>query len=192
MRTAGMILLGLAAGAGAMLAPAVLRHVHERWQAAGSGNASLATGELMHTEEKFEFTANGPMTTVAPLFGAAKERAWAKDWNPKFVWPGDETDREGMIFTVAHGHMKSVWVNTAFDPQGGNIQYVYVLPGAMATRITLRLEAQGEKTHVEVEYERTALDAGMNEHVKELGEEDAKSGPHWEEEVNEYISGVRK
>lgn len=191
MKPAVIFLLGLVVGAGAMLAPTALRHLHEHWLAGRGGNAGPRTGELAHTAEKFDFTANGPMASVAPLFGAAKERVWAKDWNPKFVWPGDETDREGMIFAVSHGHMKSVWVNTAFDLQGGKIQYVYVVPSAMATRITLRLEPQGDKTHVEVEYERTALDAGLNEHVKELGEEDAKSGPHWEKEVNDYLVGQK-
>lgn len=182
-------MLGLVVGAGAMLGPALLLQLHEHWLPARGGKGDQASGERTHTEEKFAFTANGPMASVARLFGAAKEKVWAKDWNPKFVWPRDETDREGIVFTVAHGHIKSVWVNTAFDLQGGNIQYVYVVPGAMATRITLRLEPQGAKTHVQVAYERTALDGAMNEHVKELGEEDAKSGPHWEKEVNDYLAG---
>ena len=32
-----------------------------------------------HTEEKFEFLANGALEEVAPLFGANGERAWAPD-----------------------------------------------------------------------------------------------------------------
>lgn len=190
MRSAMIFLLGLAAGAGVILVPAALHHLHEHWLAAHEGGG-LAPGELMHTEERFEFTANGPIASVAPLFGAAKERVWARNWNPNFVWPSDETDREGMVFTVAHGHMKSVWVNTAFDLQGGNLQYVFVVPGAMTTRITVHLEPEREKTSVQVQYERTALDAGLNEHVKEMAEEDAKSGPHWEKEVNDYLAGQK-
>lgn len=192
MKTAGILALGILIGAGAMALPAALHHLHEHWQASHGGNAGLAPGELMHTDAKFDFVANGPMAEVAPLFGAAKEKAWSKNWNPAFVWPADGTDREGMVFKVAHGHMKSVWVNTALDFGGGRIQYAYVVPGAMATMITLRLEAEGEKTHVEVEYRRTALDAEFNAHVKEMGEEDAKSGPNWEKEVNEYLFQSKK
>ncbi|HUO33785.1 MAG TPA: hypothetical protein VMU43_02230 [Candidatus Acidoferrum sp.] len=187
MKTAGIFLLGLLVGAGAMMAPAVAHHLLEHWLAAHRGNAGLGAGELAHTEEKFEFVANGPMTEVAPLFGASKERVWAAGWNPQFVWPGEETDREGMVFKVAHGHMKSIWVNTALDLQGGRIQYAYVIPGAMATVITLELTAQGEKTHVAVEYDRTALDGEMNAHVQQMAAEDAKSGPEWEREVSAYL-----
>jgi len=188
MKTAGIFILGLLVGAAAMAAPAALHHLHEHWLGAQGGNAGMAPGEVAHTEERFDFVANGPMADVAPLFGAEKEKVWSKNWEPKFVWPAEAMDREGMVFKVAHGSMKSVWVNTAYDTAGGRIQYVYVVPGAMACVITLGLTAQGDKTHVAVEYERTALDAELNEHVKELAEEDAKSGPYWEKAVNEYLS----
>ena len=188
MKPAMVFVLGVAVGAGAALLPKLARHIHEHLHGGRQENAPETAGAVAHTEEKFEFEANGTMEEVAPLFGAEKERVWAPDWNPRFVWPAEAADREGMVFTVAHGHMKSVWVNTALDFSGGRIQYAYVIPGAMATVITIRLTPEGERTHVAVKYDRTALSADLNGHVEEMAEEDAKSGPYWEKQINEYLS----
>ena len=185
MKPAMLFVLGVVVGAGAVMLPNVMHHIHAHL---AHGNTAGNAGEVAHTEKTFEFDANAPAVVVAPLFGAAKERDWAPDWNPKFVWPTDATDREGMVFTVAHGHKTSIWTNAAFDPQGGHIQYIYVIPGAMVTVITIRLTPEGERTHVAVKYDRTALSADLNGHVEEMAEEDAKSGPYWEKQINEYLS----
>jgi hypothetical protein len=45
-------------------------------------------GPVVHVENGFEFIAHGPYKTVAPLFGAFVERAWAgDDWTPEFLYP---------------------------------------------------------------------------------------------------------
>src|SRR5438552_12609459 len=79
---------------------------------------------------RFEFIAHAPYAQVFPLFGADKERVWAgKEWDPTFIYPKPAIDVEGAVFTVQHGHATTVpWVNTAFDPQRGHVQYVYVVP----------------------------------------------------------------
>jgi hypothetical protein len=41
---------------------------------------------------------------------------------------------------------------------------------------------------VNVAYERTALDSGANEHVKELGDEDRQSGKEWGTAINDYLA----
>lgn len=172
--------------------PKIARHVHEHFSAGARENATggASAVELAHTEKQFEFVANAPMGTVAPLFGAWKEREWAPGWKPEFVWPSEPSDREGMVFCVAQGHTHAVWVNTAFDLAGGRIQYAYVVPDAMVTLITLRLTAEGAGTRVEVKYERTALDAGLNEHVKSMADADGKAGPEWEKQVNAFLQNL--
>ena len=157
-------------------------------------DAAVATNavELWHTERTFEFTVNASIATVAPLFGADRERAWAPDWNPQFVWPAEVHDRQGMVFTVAHGHRTATWVNTCFDLQNGRVQYVYVLPEVLVTVITLRITPEGKRTHVAVAYDRTALNSEANEIVRKMAEDDGHSGPEWGGQINRYLAALPK
>jgi len=183
MRGAWLFVLGALCGAVVMAAPRIVGHLHAALHGGHSGSGS----ERVHTEEKFTFTAKGPMEKVAPLFGADKERVWSPGWNPQFLFPAPAADKAGMVFTVAHGHLRAEWVNTEFDLKSGRIQYVYMIPDALVTVITLRLTPAGEQTQVEVEYDRTALSAETDEHVRHLAEGDRRSGPEWEEQVNGFL-----
>ena|SRR5215475_6774966 len=190
MNGAWLFVVGLACGSAAMAWPRMQQHLHgihggqHARSAAGPGRA--------HSEEKFSFVAQATMDRVAPLFGADKERVWAPDWNPQFVYPLPPTDVRGMVFAVAHGNHKSVWVNTQLDWKNGRVQYVYVIPDVLATLITLQLTAEGEKTRVEVEYERTALNADTDERVRQMAEKDRAAGPEWEGQVNGYLKGENR
>ena len=132
------------------------------------------------------------MEQVAPLFGADKERVWAEGWNPQFLFPLPGADREGMVFTTNHQHRNAIWVNTELDLRNGRVQYVYVVPDAMATLITLRLTPAGDRTHVAVTYERTALSAETDELVRHAAESDRGSGHEWEEAVNGYLKQAKR
>jgi hypothetical protein len=184
MKGAWLFVVGLACGVAAMAAPQVLRHLHA---ALSSGKAQPGAPRA-HTEETFSFTARGKMEDVVPLFGADKERVWSPGWNPKFIHPVPAADEPGMVFTVAHGHLKAAWVNTDFDLKNGKIQYVYVIPDALVTVITLRLQPQGDHTQVEVHYDRTALSAEGDARVGHMAEGDRASGPDWEKQVNDYLA----
>lgn len=150
---------------------------------------SSAKGEtLAHTERTFEFIATAPMVKVAPLFGADRERVWAEGWAPEFIWPSPVADREGMVFTVDHDGRKGIWINTAFDLDRGHIEYVYVVPERLVTRITLALTPQTAQTHVRVTYERTALASSFNRQVETLANHDAAAGPEWGKAINDYLA----
>lgn len=145
--------------------------------------------QLAHTRTAFDFTVNAPLEQAAPLFGADKERMWAPEWDPQFVYPNPAHDQQGMVFQVAHGERTSTWVNTAFDLAGGHIQYAYVLANAMVTSIDIRLTRAGpSKTHVAVVYERTALMPEANDHVQHFAANDAKADKEWEEQINGYLA----
>lgn len=183
MKSAGVFAIGTLIGVAVGFVPMLVAHIHAREHSSGN----LDGVALAHTSEKFEFTAKAPMAAVAPLFGAEKERVWAPGWNPEFVWPRPAADREGMVFRVAHGHLHSVWANTRFDLKDGNVQYAYVIPGALATVITIHMDPRGNETRVSVQYERTALSGDANDHAKQLAEQDRKSGPEWEGQINGYL-----
>jgi hypothetical protein len=143
---------------------------------------------LLHTREQFSLVANAPFDIAWPLFGADKERAWAPDWEPVFLWPEKAFDEEGMVFKVRHGEKSAVWVNTAFDRIARRIQYVYVIPDVVVTVITLRLTPDRHSTAVDVVYERTALADAANEIVKDMAARDRVAGKEWSQQINTHLS----
>jgi hypothetical protein len=143
-----------------------------------------------HVTHSFRFNVHAPLAVAAPLFGPAAERAWAgKHWQPAFIYPQPDKDIQGAVFTVPHGPLQTVWVNTIFDLANGRMQYVVFIPGIMVNVIDVRLTPAGDAlTSAEITYTRTALDASANEDVVALGEEDTGSGPEWEKSIAEALS----
>jgi hypothetical protein len=152
-----------------------------------------ASEPLAHARSEFSFTVRAPMSVAAPLFGPEAERGWGgAAWDPRFLYPVPAADVKGAVFTLRHAGHDSTWVATAQDFQGGHIQYVSVIEGLMVTLINIRLTAAGaSETSVTVTYERTALQAGVNEHVRKLAEQDRDSGPHWGGAINDYVRTLR-
>jgi len=150
-------------------------------------------GPVAHVKNGFELIVRAPYEKVFPLFGAHGERAWGgDDWDPHFLHPQPAQDVEGEVFTVVHGHTHATWVNTAFDPASGHVQYVYVVPDAQAVRIDIHLlKRDSANTGVNVVYERTSLNAGLNEHITKLGKKDAQSAAEWQSAIEASL-GVSK
>jgi hypothetical protein len=157
-----------------------------------SGVHAPAGAAPVHTEEKFAFTARASMKEVAPLFGANKERVWSPQWDPRFIHPLPAADVPGMVFTVKHGQRESIWVNTDFDVENGRMRYVYIIPNALVTVITVRLTPEGNHTTVEVQYDRTALNAEADARVRQMAQQDRKAGPDWEAQVNGYLEKLKR
>jgi hypothetical protein len=177
MKTALLIVLAVAA----LALLAFFYHHHRR---------SGANGAVVHVRNEFEFTAHAPYQVVLPLFGADGERAWAGgDWDPHFLYPQPAEDIQGAVFTIRHGHREAYWINTSFDKSARHFQYVYFIPEAMAVLMDVRFsEIDAANTKVNVAYERTALDPGANEHVRELGIADRESGKEWGTAINDYLA----
>ncbi len=154
------------------------------------GKASSVEAAPVRVSNRFEFAVEASMERAAPLFGPEGERCWAGErWDPQFVYPQPAKDQQGVVFTVLHGGQKSVWVNTVFDLASGRMQYVALVPEAIVSTIDVRLSAAGAKaTRVEVNYARTALNAGLNEHVTALGAQDRESGPEWAKAIAECLA----
>jgi len=140
------------------------------------------------THAEFSFVASGPYADVFPLFGAHKERVWAKGFDPQFIHPLPAHDEPGMVFTTVQEGMSRVWVNTAFDASTGHVQYVYWIADQMTALIDIHVtNSGGSTTPVRVVYERTALSPQGNEHVLQMAQHDANSGPHWAEMINSVL-----
>ena len=182
---------GLVCGAAVLVMfPGVSAHL--RAAAHALHGADTPISGRAHSVKELAFTANGPMEQVAPLFGADKERAWSPDWDPQFIHPAPAADAEGMVFAVSHDHLSSIWVNTEFDLKNGRVQYVYVVPDAMVTVITIRLTPAGDQTRVAVRYERTALSPDADAHVQRLGKPDPNASAWWDQRINGYLAQQKR
>lgn len=188
MKGAWLFVAGGVCGVVLMAMPRAVQHVHAVFR--GRRGADLTDRERVHTDEKFAFTTNAAMEQVAPLFGADKERMWAPEWNPQFIYPFPAGDEEGMVFAVAHQHLRSTWINTAYDTKNGRFQYVYLIPDEMVTMITIRLTPQENKTRVDVDYQRTALNSEANSHVRHMALGDRNAGPDWDKWINGSLGKV--
>ncbi|HEY6305429.1 MAG TPA: hypothetical protein VI488_03095 [Candidatus Angelobacter sp.] len=146
-----------------------------------------SSAALTHVSNSFEFTVHASPSVVAPLFGAHLERVWAEGWDPQFVYPNPPQDKVGAVFTVNHGGHTSTWITTIFDPTNGHVQYAFFIPGAMVTMIDIHVAPRDSDTHVQVTYERTALAAEANDHVRQLGDSDRQSAAHWQNAIESYL-----
>ena len=186
MNRTWLFLLGGVCGAAVALLPKAAVHLHAAAHAIHGDQAPL-NALRVHTEERFVFTAHAPMEKVAPLFGADRERVWAPGWNPQFLHPLPAADAQGMVFTVAHDHLKSIWVNTEFNLKDGRVQYAHAIPDMLVTVITIRMKSEGNQTQVEVQYDRTALSPEADAHVQHLAKQDRNAGPDWEKQINQFL-----
>ena len=144
-------------------------------------NPQPAAPQNAHVVNSFTFEIAAPMKRVAPLFAPEAERSWAgADWNPGFAYPQPGRDIAGAVFTTKHGPFNAVWVNTIFNVEAGRMQYVAVVPDKFAMTVDVQVTAAAaNRTAVKVTYTRTALNPQLNDHIKELGEQDKSSGPEW-------------
>lgn len=147
-----------------------------------------------HVRTSFEFVTAAPFHEAAPLFGPNGERGWSgEEWDPQFLYPKPGKDVQGAVFSVRHGTNSSLWVNTVFDLEAGQFQYVYFIPDVVVTMIDVRLRAvDPANTHVGVVYTRTALRTEANQQVLAMGEHDQSSGDRWQNAIHKYLESRSK
>lgn len=145
--------------------------------------------QLLHTHTSFRFTVDLPYSETFPLFGAWRERDWAPDWHPEFIYPIPAEDIEGAVFRVTHGMHSSIWTLTRFDAIAGHVQYAVVMNSAVATRIDIDVKRRvKDKTDITVAYEWTALDTDANENVKAIAKRYESAGAEWAEQIRAYAT----
>ena len=161
--------------------------------AAAIGSCALAQSpspQLRRTHTAFDLVVHLPYAEAAPLFGPEGERAWAgKHWDPQFLYPQPAHDEQGAVFTVHHGLVTAVWVNTIFDLEAHYFQYVYFIPDIMVTTIDVRFTpSTSTTTQVHVEYMRTAITAEGNDHVATFTDTDKTASHNWQQSIDTYLA----
>ena len=142
-----------------------------------------------HYRTAFDFVVDGPPEMIAELFGAHRERAWEPGWDPRFLHPQPARDCAGAVFLLPGPH-HGVGVTTTYDPLGGRIQHVFVVPGTVAIVIDIEVMPCGEAASaVSVTYEHTTLDPRMEDEVRDLARKVADYGPAWQAQIVASLTG---
>ena len=154
------------------------------------GQSAATTPQLLRTQTAFNIVVHLPYAEAAPLFGPEGERHWAgKYWNPQFLYPQPARDEQGAVFTIQHGPVTAVWVNTLFDLESRHFIYAYFIPGVMVTTIDVRFTSPNSTTtHVHVVYSRTALTPEGNDHVSTFTAADKTAGHDWQQSIETYLA----
>ncbi|WP_348261821.1 hypothetical protein P8935_18700 [Telmatobacter sp. DSM 110680] len=146
--------------------------------------------QLLRTQTAFDIVVSLPYAEAAPLFGPEGERPWAgKHWDPQFLHPQPAHDEQGAVFTIRHGSVAAVWVNTLFDLEAHHFQYAYFIPDIMVTTIDVRFTPTGTRsTGVHVVYTRTALTPEGNDHVTAFTATDKTAAQDWQKAIDAYLA----
>lgn len=162
------------------------------------GSSALAQSpaaayQLLRTQTAFDIVVHLPYEEAAPLFGPEGERPWAgKHWDPQFLYPVPAHDEQGAVFTVHHGPVTAVWVNTLFDLEARHFQYVYFIPDIMVTTIDVRFTpANSTTTQVHVVYTRTSLTSEGNDHVATFTATDKTAAYEWQQSIDAYLATLK-
>ncbi|HEY2471737.1 MAG TPA: hypothetical protein VGI45_28385 [Terracidiphilus sp.] len=152
-----------------------------------------ATPQLLRTQTAFELTVRLPYAQAAALFGPEGERAWAgKHWNPQFLYPQAPHDEQNAVFTIQHGPVTAVWVNTLFDLETRHFIYACFLPGIMVSTIDVRFAlTDTNTTQVHVVYTRTALAPVGNNHVTAFTEMDKTAAHDWQQAIDTHLASSK-
>jgi hypothetical protein len=157
------------------------------------GSSALAQSpspQLLRTQTAFDLVVRLPYDEAAPLFGPEGERPWAgKHWDPQFLYPQPARDEQGAVFTIQHGPVTAVWVNTLFDLEARHFIYAYFIPGILVTSIDVRFTpTSSTSTQVHVLYTRTALTAEGNNHVATFTATDKTAAQDWQQSIDAYLA----
>ncbi len=152
-----------------------------------------AASQLLRTQTAFDIVVHLPCAEAAPLFGPEGERPWAgKHWDPQFLYPRPAHDEQGAVFTLHHGPVTAVWVNTLFDLEAHHLQYVYFIPDIMVTTIDVRFTpSSSTSTQVHVIYTRTALSSEGNDHVATFTATDKTAAHDWQQSIDAYLATLK-
>ncbi len=158
--------------------------------AAAFAQTPVVSPRLLRTQTAFDIVVRLPYAEAAPLFGPEGERPWAgKHWDPQFLYPQPAHDEQGAVFTIQHGPVTAVWVNTLFDLEARHFQYVYFIPGIMVTTIDVHFApSDSTTTQVHVLYTRTALTAEGNDHVATFTATDKTAARDWQQSLDAYLA----
>jgi hypothetical protein len=146
---------------------------------------------LEQRTQSFTILLNGTVAEVTPVFGPIREVEWAPSWVPHFLHPFEKAQREGAVFTTKSTNGRErLWMLTAYEPDQGRVEYVFVTPGLTFNDIKIRVVADGRRRcKAIITYRHSALTSEGNEEVAKLDSRWAEQQRmHWEAAINSLLA----
>lgn len=98
-----------------------------------------------------------PPERVFPLLCPVRECDWVEGWDPRVVYSESGLVEEDCVFITPDREREAVWLVTRYEPARFSVEFVKVLPGVTATRITIQLAPEGDGAVADITYAHTAL-----------------------------------
>lgn len=127
---------------------------------------------------------------VFPLLCPVREGDWAPGWKYSLLFSESGYAEAGCVFTTTDKNgAVTTWICTHHDPARNEVEFAWVLPEVMATRVMIKLRPSGEsETHAHVRYEYTALSEAGDRLLEQYDRAwfEAKMRG-WERAINHYL-----
>lgn len=133
---------------------------------------------------------NATPDETLPLFTAAGERLWIKEWKPTYIYPKSGEPQQGMVWkTTSEANIDEIWVTVTYNVEQHTATYVKWSPENNVTRIDIQCSPIDDAhTRVQITYTVTALNnkarTGLQAFTKAHYDHWIMS---WEKAINHYL-----
>ena len=186
----------VAAVAGPAILGACGNHGGGHTQDAGHSTHAQSAQVGEFTAEKItrsaEIVLNGAIAEVFPLFNPVEEPKWAPQFQPRFIYPAEQSVQLEMTFkTAGHGDEADlVWRINEYDDAAHHIQYLVFGTGRYWTITIDCQEVEGGETSARVTYTFIPLEqAGVAVSEASVSAVFANDLSDWEQAINNYLEG---
>lgn len=126
---------------------------------------------------------------VFELFSPLGERLWVPDWNPKLLYPSDESWACGQIFLTREETGTAVWVVTALNRGEHEVEYHRVEPNRYVARVRVKCASQAtHATEVSAAYRFVGLSPSGNDEIEAMTDAAyAEKMKRWERWITELV-----
>ena len=155
--------------------------------------ADAAAQPRQHAESNISFDLPAAASKALPLFGPVREAEWAPDWNPDFVYPAENRQAAGAVFTTRQHNSDMVWMLITYDQAALRVEYVVIWPGICATRLDIALTPVDSHTsRASVTYRRTSLSERGDEYVRNFAAHFPSQRDHWQQALSKRLRELEK
>jgi hypothetical protein len=155
---------------------------------------ALQTMRSQRVVHEFTQLNHGTPALVFSLLCPVREAEWLPRWKYRLVCSQSGVAELGCVFTTPNDDgSETIWVITRHDPINFEIEFAWVCPQLLATRLEISLTPGGpDRTHSRIRYTYTALSPAGEREIERM---DSKWFEHrmrdWETAINHYLDKGR-
>ena len=132
-----------------------------------------------------------PPERVLPLLCPVRETEWLDGWTFELIHSESGVAEEGCVFRApSAADMETIWMITRQDFPAGFVEMVRVTAGLVATRLRIRVEADGDgRSIVHITYDFSPTSEAGHRFVEEKHSEEEfrEAMAWWERSMNHFL-----